>query len=93
MGKETILRVIVGNPRVTQEEAQGALIGDIIEFELEPNSAVSSRTRRSTLKTVEVMELCRQTRRKRLREEQHLMFPSLSVDVRRSLGEMRFHLT
>jgi hypothetical protein len=92
IGKATILRIVVGNPRVTQEEAQGALIEDIIAFELQTKSVVSSRTRRSTLVTSKVKELCRKTRRRRLKEEQHLMFPSLSGDVRRSLGEMHYHV-
>ena len=77
---------------MTQEQAQGALIAEIIAFELETQLAVSSRTRSSTLENTMVKELCQQTRDKRLIKEQHLMFPSFSVDVCRSLGEMHYHV-
>jgi hypothetical protein len=93
MGKAIIYRIVVGSPLVTQDEAQGALIAEIIAFELETQPSISSRTRRSTLDNTIVMELCQHTRNKRLIEERHLMFPSLSVDVRRSLGELHYHVS
>jgi hypothetical protein len=93
MGKAIIYRIVVGSPLVTQDEAQGALIAEIIAFELETQPSISSRTRRSTLDNTIVMELCQHTRNKRLIEERHLMFPSFSVDVRRSLGELHYHVS
>jgi hypothetical protein len=92
MGKAIMYRTVVASPLVTLEHAQGALIAEIIAFELETQPAVSSRTRSSSLQNTLVKELCLHTRDKRLIEEQHLKYPSFSADVRRSLGEMHHHV-
>jgi ABC-type ATPase involved in cell division len=93
VAKKSILRTILLNDSISEEQVHEEAIMAIIAHEIREALRVQNfdfRTRRCSKQEALILRQWQQTRRKRLKEEQHLMYRTLTPDVERCITELRF---